>query len=194
MWTRSVCFVGISCRTKTGVSFFSYWQFLFSMDNFFPLAESQFHCHRNLHFCGQFPCLWNWKNQGPYVGRGNKVQVGWPSILICMSPKVQFLFQVGRSKSINVIRPAKLSYFQKFPQLFSEVSPTIFRSFPNAGFEMVPVFVCLMMALPHPLKEDGWALHTNAAFLTVVTVKINMIKGLFAVSYTHLTLPTRSTV
>ena len=52
------------------------------------------------------------------------------------------------------------------------------------GFETVPVFVCLMMALPHPFEEGGRVLHTNAEFLTVVTVKkINMIKRLICSSY-----------
>ena len=50
--------MGIWCGTKAGASFFLFvLAIYFPCGQFFFSAESQFHCHRNVHFHGQFPCI-----------------------------------------------------------------------------------------------------------------------------------------
>ena len=58
MWTHSVCFAGIPCRTKTGACFFSSFLCIahFIINNVFFHGKS-FRCRVNLCFRGQFPCL-----------------------------------------------------------------------------------------------------------------------------------------
>ena len=61
VWTCSVCFTGIWCRTETSVSISSLLFFVppisFPHGQFFFSTESRFYCRRNLHFRGKFPCL-----------------------------------------------------------------------------------------------------------------------------------------
>ena len=63
MRTRSICFVGFSCGTKTSASGSFFFPFFFVPSIYFPRRHiffslrSQFHCCGHLHFCGQFPCF-----------------------------------------------------------------------------------------------------------------------------------------
>ena len=57
MWTHSICFTGIQCRTKTSASLSFFFLFLVPL---ISLPHGQFFLRRqtvSLHFCGQFPCL-----------------------------------------------------------------------------------------------------------------------------------------
>ena len=76
---QAICFEDIWCRTKISVPCFLFFFFFFctpyfsSLQTIFFSKESQFCCHGNLHFHGQFPRL--------YTSPNNSVKNLWARLL-----------------------------------------------------------------------------------------------------------------